>query len=467
MMRHRSFVRSIIYIFTTPFFIRNILLFLLISGVLFLIQKEIVFPAFEEMGKVSIESEAVRMTNHLGKLLHVNNESSSLLLSDTLARDLLESMKEFNLIKVKIFDSLGLVVYSSEAKEIGEKNTGDYFRDQVAKGKIYSNIIEENQVSMEGKLVPVSVAEVYVPILNDAHFQGAFEIYYNITEQKRNIARNQLVFEIASIATWLLLALVFVALLVRASWVNILKTRTEEDLTATNLGLERTIDEKTREIKAIQNVSVQALAILAEHYDPDTGEHLKRIQHYVKYLLEYLASSSNQYSEYVQRRSSYIEEIVFAALLHDVGKTAIPLEILIKPGKLTADEFNIVKKHTTIACEALGRANLLFRDEFGKDSYLALARDIAMYHHEKWNGEGYPHQLKGADIPLSARIIAIADVYDALTSKRPYKKPWTHERAFEEIVKGSGTHFEPELVEAFKHCHEQFKQVAEGAERNE
>lgn len=466
-MRHLSLARAVVQIFKTPFFIRILLLFLLISGALFLLQKGIVFPAFERMGKLSIESEAARTASHLRNLLHITGEPSALVLSEARIQDLLKSMQEFRLIKVKIFNSAGLVVYSSEAKEIGEINTRDYFREQVAKGKIYSKIVEENQVSMEGETIPVSVAEVYVPIKSNADFQGAFEIYYNITEQNRAIVRNQLVFEMASIATWFLLTIVFVALLVRASWVNILKTRTEEDLTATNLGLEQTIAEKTREIKAIQNVSVQALAILAEHYDPDTGDHLKRIQHYVKYLLEYLSSSSTQYSEYVQRRPSYIEEIVFAALLHDVGKTAIPLEILIKPGKLSADEFNIVKNHTTIACEALGRANLLFRDEFGKDSYLALARDIAMYHHEKWNGEGYPHKLQGADIPLSARIIAIADVYDALTSERPYKKPWTHEQAYAEIVKGSGTHFEPELVEAFKHCHEQFKQVAESTVRNE
>lgn len=128
--------------------------------------------------------------------------------------------------------------------------------------------------------------------------------------------------------------------------------------------------------------------------------------------------------------------------------------------KLTPDEFDIIKGHTTIAGEALGKANKTFRKEFGKDSYLALARDIAIYHHEKWNGEGYPHCLIGADIPLSARIIAIADVYDALTSERPYKKVWSHEKATEEIANGSGSHFEPELVEAFKHCEEQFKSIS-------
>jgi response regulator RpfG family c-di-GMP phosphodiesterase len=460
------FVRAVTHIFRTPFFKRILLIFLLISGALFLIQKEIVFPVFQKMQKASVESEAARTAHHLRNLLHIKNEPAELLLSEALKQDLLENMIEFQLIKVKIFDSAGLTVYSSEAKEIGEINTRDYFHGQVAKGKIFSKIVEENQTSMEGKTVPVSVAEVYVPILSNGHFQGAFEIYYNIIEQNRNIVRNELIFKIASFSTWFLLTLVFVSLLIRASWANILKTKAEEGLTETNHWLERTVAEKTREIKAIQEVSIQALAILAEHYDPDTGEHLRRIQLYVRFLLEYLSSSANQYTEYVQHHAGYIEAIVFASVLHDVGKTAIPLEILIKPEKLTPEEFEIVKNHTTIAGQALDSANLIFREEFGKDSYLALASDIAIYHHEKWNGEGYPHRLKGTDIPLSARITAIADVYDALTSERPYKKPWSHESAYAEIVKGSGSHFEPELVEAFKHCQEKFKEISENTARN-
>lgn len=466
-MEKPLFILAVAHIFRTPFLKLVLLIFLLISGALFLIQKQIIFPVFQKMGKASIESEAARTANHIRNSLHLQDELATPVLADALRRELFENMRDFQLFKLKIFDSAGVVVYSSEAREIGETNTRDYFHEQVAKGKIFSKIVEENQTSMEGKPIPVSVAEVYVPILNNGHFQGAFEIYYNITEQNKNIVRNELLFEIASFSTWLLLTLVFISLLIRASWANILKTRAEKEITATNHWLERTVAEKTREIKATQNVSVQALAILAEHYDPDTGEHLKRIQLYVKFLLEYLSSSSNQYSEYVQRHPGYIEEIVFASLLHDVGKTAIPLEILIKPGKLTSEEFEIIKNHTTIAGESLGSANLLFREEFGKDSYLALARDIAMYHHEKWNGQGYPHQLQGADIPLSARITSIADVYDALTSERPYKKPWTHEKAFAEIVNGSGSHFEPELVEVFKHCREQFKQISDDTVKND
>ncbi len=449
------------HIFRTPFFKLILLVFLSISGALFLIQNEIIFPVLEKIQKTSIESEAAKTASHLRNLLQIKDNASSLDLAGDLVQALQKSMKDFELLKVKIFNTTGVVVYSSDFKEVGEINTNDYFQKQIVKGQIFSKIVEKNQASMEGKIIPVSVAEVYVPILDENRFLGAFEVYYDITEQNENIIKNEYIFNIVFLLTWFLLTIVFFSLLLRASRANILKVHAEKELTRTNHWLEQTVAEKKLEIKTTQIVSVQALAILAEHYDPDTGRHLARIQYYVRTLLEYLASSSHKYTEYVKRHSGYIEEIVFASLLHDIGKTAIPVEILIKPGKLTPEEFEIVKGHTSIAGEALDKANLLFKEEFGKDSYLALARDISMYHHEKWNGQGYPHQLKGSEIPLSARVTAIADVYDALTSERPYKRAWTHEKAFIEIVSGSGSQFDPDLVEAFKHCEEQFKSISE------
>jgi response regulator RpfG family c-di-GMP phosphodiesterase len=452
---------AVAHIFKTPFFKLILFIFLIVSVGLFAIQKQIIFPVFQKMQKASIESEAARTANHLRKVLGILKEPDATAFSADFERNLLETMENFNLAKIKIFNAPGLVVYSSEKKDIGDVNRHDYFIEEVAKGRIFSKIVEKNQTSLEGAPVPASVAEVYIPILTDGTFVGAFEIYYDITEQSKKIIRNEYLFKSASLATWILLTGIFVSLLIRASKANILKVRSEEELTKTNLWLERTVVEKTREIKATQIVSVQALATLAEHYDPDTGKHLERIQMYVRTLLDYLASSSSRYSDYVKRRPGYIAEIVFASVLHDIGKTAIPVEVLVKPAKLTPEEFEIVKDHTTIAGEALGQANRIFKEEFGKDSYLALARDIAMHHHEKWNGEGYPNQLHGSDIPLSARITAIADVYDALTSDRPYKKPWDHDSAVAEIVKGSGSHFEPELVEAFKQCGEEFRRIAE------
>jgi response regulator RpfG family c-di-GMP phosphodiesterase len=452
--------QAVRHVFKTSFFRLIVCVFLVISVALLLVEKEIVFPTLEKFQQKSIESSAIGTANHLRKLLHIQREPVAPDLTTDFERNLQEIMKDFELIKIKIFNSTGTVIYSSDPNEIGVINSHNYFHDQVVQGQVFSKIVEENQASAEGKLVPTSVAEVYVPIVNDGQFRGAFEIYYDITEQNLGIIKNEVILKIASLSTWLLLTLIFVSLLIKASRGNLLKEQAEVELTETNRWLARTVAEQIQEIRATQKVSVQALAILAEHHDPDTGEHLGRIQIYVRTLLEYLASNPNKYCEYVLHQPSYIEEIVFASLLHDIGKTAIPVEILLKPGKLTPEEFDIVKTHTIIAGQTLGRANQLFREEFNKDSYLSLAGDIALYHHEKWNGEGYPYQLRGEDIPLSARITAIADVYDALTSERPYKKAWPHDRAFQEIINGSGSHFDPELVEVFRCCEEKFKRIS-------
>jgi len=159
-------------------------------------------------------------------------------------------------------------------------------------------------------------------------------------------------------------------------------------------------------------------------------------------------------------------DIVKSAKLHDLGKIAIPDSILLKAGKLENDEFEHIKTHTTygetLLSEAMDNMNIDHKHDltigvFERDNFLKTARDISFCHHEKWDGSGYPQGLKGAEIPISARIVAIADVYDALTSRRPYKEPYSHEKACEIISKDSGTHFDPYLVEIFKKYGDEFE----------
>jgi PAS domain S-box-containing protein len=238
------------------------------------------------------------------------------------------------------------------------------------------------------------------------------------------------------------------------------RRRVEKALQKSEVFLQELVAEQTHEIELTQRTSIEALATLAEYSDTDTGAHLKRIQAFVRLLATHLMEDS-PYSTYLKDKPSYIDELVFASLLHDIGKTAIPENILTKPGKLTDEEFELIKNHTTVAGEMLQKANRLFVDEFGKDSYLALARDIAHYHHEKWNGRGYPRGLSGESIPLSARIVALADVYDALTSKRPYKEPWSHEDAAKEIQQENGQHFDPNVVSAFTAVSEKFRELSQ------
>ncbi len=187
---------------------------------------------------------------------------------------------------------------------------------------------------------------------------------------------------------------------------------------------------------------ILGLAKLAECRDEDTGAHLERIREYCRVLATELATYE-RYRGYIT--PEYIEDLYQSSILHDIGKVGIPDSILLKPGSLTKDEFELMKTHTTLGGDAIQRVEAGIRVQ----SFLTLAKQIAYCHHERWDGTGYPGGLKGNDIPLSARIVALADVYDALTSGRPYKSAFSHETAQATIVAGRGGHFDPEVVDAF------------------
>ena len=187
---------------------------------------------------------------------------------------------------------------------------------------------------------------------------------------------------------------------------------------------------------------ILGLAKLAEYRDTDTGSHLERIQEYVKIIAEDLGSLP-QYQTYITQ--DYIEDIYQSSILHDIGKVGIRDAILLKPGKLTPEEFDTMKTHTLIGGDAIAE----MASKVKSRSFLTLAKDIAYHHHERWDGRGYPSGLKGKSIPLSARIVSLADVYDALTSARPYKPAFSHEKAMKIIMEGKGSQFDPTVVEAF------------------
>lgn len=151
-----------------------------------------------------------------------------------------------------------------------------------------------------------------------------------------------------------------------------------------------------------------------------------------------------------------IKLIYQAAPLHDISKVAIPDNILLKPGNLTQEEFDIIKKHSLLGCEMIEKSER----ELATNSFLKLAKEIAVTHHEKWDGTGYPYGLKGDEIPISGRLMAIADVYDALVTKRIYKPAFTHERAMQIIEEERGTHFDPDIVDAFIALEKKFKEIA-------
>ncbi|MDU2064204.1 MAG: response regulator [Sporomusaceae bacterium] len=203
-----------------------------------------------------------------------------------------------------------------------------------------------------------------------------------------------------------------------------------------------------------QTAMIVALAKLSECRDNDTGAHLDRVKYYCQILAKDLVTKS-LFSTQIDEK--FINVIMYAATLHDIGKVGIPDRILLKPGKLTVEEFEVMKTHTTLGAITIARIVAKYPD----NSLLTMAMDIAQSHHENWDGTGYPFGLKGTFIPLCARIMAIADVYDALRSKRPYKNGFSHEDTCAIIVHDKGKKFDPDLVDAFVEINGAFAEVFE------
>ncbi|MBL1265240.1 HD domain-containing phosphohydrolase [Methylomicrobium sp. RS1] len=203
-----------------------------------------------------------------------------------------------------------------------------------------------------------------------------------------------------------------------------------------------------------QDAIITALAKLSEYRDPETGAHLLRLKKYCALICCYL-ENTDRYRDLITPK--FTQDLVRSSPLHDIGKVGIPDAILKKPGKLTPDEFEIMKTHALIGGDTL---RVLY-EKYPSQSFIRCGMDIAYCHHEKWNGSGYPYGLQGESIPLAARILALVDVYDALTCRRVYKEPFSHEQAKSLIIEGSGIHFDPDIVAAFLGNEADFYQIAQ------
>lgn len=226
-----------------------------------------------------------------------------------------------------------------------------------------------------------------------------------------------------------------------------------EQLEQDKLLLEKKVDERTREIEMLKDSTILSLAAVAETRDPDTGDHLLRTQRYMMGLALAMGENSN-YKDVI---SNHFVELLFKSTpLHDIGKVGVPDSILLKPGSLTEDEFEEMKKHTEYGLKTLKTVQRYT----GDNEFIMMAQEIAYTHHEKWNGKGYPRGLTGQEIPLSGRLMAVADVYDALISERVYKASIPHDEACAIIIEGKGSHFDPEVIEAFEKISEQFRMIS-------
>jgi len=221
-----------------------------------------------------------------------------------------------------------------------------------------------------------------------------------------------------------------------------------------NAFLEKEVAARTREVVAIQDVTILAMASMAETRDLDTGNHIRRTQFYVKALAERLKAHPRFNNVLTE---GFISLLFKSAPLHDIGKVGIPDRILLKPGRYEPQEFEIMKTHTTLGRDAIEHAERALGTPI---AFLSLAKEIAYSHQEKWDGSGYPEGLAGEAIPVSARLMALADVYDALISRRVYKDGMAHAEAVRIITEGKGRHFDPDVVEAFMELQDEFRAIA-------
>ncbi|MFZ5774019.1 MAG: HD-GYP domain-containing protein [Thermodesulfobacteriota bacterium] len=231
----------------------------------------------------------------------------------------------------------------------------------------------------------------------------------------------------------------------------------QRQLARQNEILEERVRERTRELALTQEVTIDAMAALAEYRDPETGDHIMRTKQYVLLLATHLRTHPRFREEL---SDTVIDLLHRSAPLHDIGKVGVPDTILLKQGPLTAEEFQEMSRHTIYGRDAIVGAE----KKLGGNSFLRFAKEFAYSHHEKWDGSGYPQGLKGEEIPISGRLMAVADVYDALISKRPYKPAFPHEKAVRIILEGDGRtrpeHFDPDVLAAFATLENAFRQTA-------
>lgn len=216
--------------------------------------------------------------------------------------------------------------------------------------------------------------------------------------------------------------------------------------------LSELVAERTHELLLTRTATIESLAALAESRDSETGSHIRRTQQYVRLLGDYLRSVSPTMWPFSDEE---LELLTSTAPLHDIGKVGIPDAILLKPGKLTHEEFEIMKKHTLFGYQTLSRAG----DQAKNSTFLTMGAELAYSHHEKWDGSGYPRGLKGTDIPAPGRLMALADTFDALVTRRVYKPPFTFTQASEILTQGKGSHFDPCVIDAFDVLREDFRRI--------
>ncbi|MEW5814215.1 MAG: HD domain-containing phosphohydrolase [Spirochaetota bacterium] len=337
-----------------------------------------------------------------------------------------------NVFRVKVWGTDGTILWSDNQQIIGENFKDNPFFLKALRGDITYDVAEPEKPENISEPQAGKVLEIYIPLKKDNRTIGIVELYESDRELHIEVHRiNNIIWIIvATSGLFLYLSLFFIFY---------------EANQSQKRGLEQLVQ--------TQDVTIFALAYQAEIRDNETGRHLERTALYVQFLAEEIQKNS-RYKSYLT--NNYIYDLIKSTPLHDIGKVGVPDSILRKPGKLTPEEFDEIKKHCEYGAMILKKAEekLQFR------SFLEIAIQLTSSHHEKWNGAGYPKGLHGEAIPLSGRIMALADVYDALRSERIYKKALPHEECVKIIIQGKDEHFDPYIVKAFLGIEKKFKEIS-------
>lgn len=347
-----------------------------------------------------------------------------------------EQMKDLftfgSVFRVKLWGRDGTILWSDKKEIIGRNFSDNPQFIEAMKGRAAYAMAEPRKLENATETGQGRVLEIYVPVERNGETVGVLEIYESVEILHGEIKdTTHTVWIWVAAAGYLLYTLLFVVFY---------RSYTGEQMSS-------------RRLRETQDATIMALAYQAELRDREVGKHIERTSRYVDILAREL-SRCEQYRSYLT--SSYIEDLVKAAPLHDIGKVGIPDAILNKPGGLSDREFQHIKQHCEYGALILKKAG----EKVAFQSFLKIAMQMIMYHHENWDGRGYPHGLSGEDIPLSARIMAVADVYDAIRSRRPYKDPLPHDEAISIILQKKGTHFDPEIVEVFLKREKEFAEIA-------
>ncbi len=342
-------------------------------------------------------------------------------------------LKMDTVFKIIMVDNRGRILWSDRKSMIGQYhdiNLNESILKPIHYTVVKNEVFNDKHYSASGR---GDIFDIRFPVLYNSEKIGAVEIFASdsaLLEKTRTIvAKNRIIMFLAGITIYVLLF----------------------SLYAKSYRNQKRI---TEQVKKTENVTIFALAYQAGLRDEETGKHLKRTQKYVKIIAEAL-SRQKLFKQYLS--DSYIEDLVKSAPLHDIGKVGIEDNILKKPGKLTEKEFERIREHCELGAKILEEA----LKEVSFRSFLNIAIQLVRHHHEKWDGTGYPDRLKGNDIPLSARIMALCDVYDALRSKRYYKDAFSHEKSVKIIKEGTGTQFDPAIVEVFLEKENLFRTISE------